>query len=136
MHFRIAPLLFVSALLSFAQTKVTSVEGITEYRLDNGLRLLVFPDPSKPNITVNMATEEQSKAERFVIYDGFTSKMWETTTHPGEAFWKGGTVERMAPLGLHIITVVENYEWGWERPPIESVQMCSVQAPQMFTVVG
>ena len=35
-------------------TKVTSVEGITEYRLDNGLRLLVFPDPSKPTITVNM----------------------------------------------------------------------------------
>ncbi len=35
-------------------TKVTSVEGITEYRLDNGLELLVFPDPSKPTITVNM----------------------------------------------------------------------------------
>src|SRR5579871_5080289 len=35
-------------------TKVTSVEGITEYRLSNGLRLLVFPDPSKPNITVNI----------------------------------------------------------------------------------
>jgi len=35
-------------------TKVTSVEGITEYRLDNGLRLLVFPDPSKPTITVNI----------------------------------------------------------------------------------
>ncbi|MDQ1471294.1 MAG: zinc protease [Bryobacterales bacterium] len=34
--------------------KVTSVEGITEYRLDNGLRLLVFPDPSKPTITVNI----------------------------------------------------------------------------------
>ena len=47
-------LCFVSALFCFAQTKVTSVEGITEYRLDNGLRLLVFPDASKPNITVNM----------------------------------------------------------------------------------
>ncbi len=35
-------------------TKVTSVEGITEYKLDNGLRLLVFPDSSKPTITVNM----------------------------------------------------------------------------------
>jgi len=35
-------------------TKVTSVEGITEYRLANGLRLLVFPDVSKPTITVNM----------------------------------------------------------------------------------
>ena len=35
-------------------TKVTSVEGITEYKFANGLELLVFPDPSKPNITVNI----------------------------------------------------------------------------------
>jgi zinc protease len=34
--------------------RVTSVEGITEYRLENGLRFLVFPDPSKPTITVNI----------------------------------------------------------------------------------
>jgi zinc protease len=48
-------ILCLSCALSFgATTKVTSVEGITEYKLDNGLRLLVFPDPSKPNITVNI----------------------------------------------------------------------------------
>ena len=35
-------------------TKVTSVEGITEYQLKNGLRVLLFPDPSKPTVTVNM----------------------------------------------------------------------------------
>ena len=35
-------------------SKVTSVEGITEYKLENGLRVLVFPDTSKPTITVNM----------------------------------------------------------------------------------
>jgi len=35
-------------------TKVTSVEGITQYQLDNGLNLLVFPDQSKSTITVNM----------------------------------------------------------------------------------
>jgi len=35
-------------------SKVTSVEGITQYQLDNGLKLLVFPDPSKSTITVNM----------------------------------------------------------------------------------
>ena len=33
--------------------KVTSVEGITEYKLSNGLHVLLFPDPSKPTITVN-----------------------------------------------------------------------------------
>src|SRR5512139_3196846 len=35
-------------------TKVTSVEGITEYRLENGLKVLLFPDLSKPTITVNI----------------------------------------------------------------------------------
>src|SRR5687768_7015208 len=34
-------------------THVTSVEGIDEYRLDNGLRLLLFPDKSKETTTVN-----------------------------------------------------------------------------------
>ncbi len=34
--------------------RVTSVEGITEYRLGNGLRVLLFPDPSKQTVTVNM----------------------------------------------------------------------------------
>ena len=34
--------------------KVTSVEGITEFRLDNGLRVLLFPDESKRQITVNV----------------------------------------------------------------------------------
>jgi zinc protease len=35
-------------------SRVTSVEGITEYRLDNGLQVLLFRDPSKATITVNM----------------------------------------------------------------------------------
>ena len=37
-----------------APVKVTSVEGITEYRLANGLQVLLFPDPSKPTVTVNI----------------------------------------------------------------------------------
>jgi zinc protease len=35
-------------------TRVTSVEGISEYRLDNGLQVLLFRDPSNARITVNM----------------------------------------------------------------------------------
>jgi zinc protease len=34
--------------------RVTAVEGITEYRLQNGLRVLLFPDPTKQTITVNI----------------------------------------------------------------------------------
>lgn len=33
---------------------IRSVEGIDEYRLDNGLQLLLFPDPSQSTITVNI----------------------------------------------------------------------------------
>lgn len=34
--------------------RITSVEGISEYRLANGLRVLLFPDQSKQTITVNI----------------------------------------------------------------------------------
>ncbi|MBD2753881.1 M16 family metallopeptidase [Spirosoma validum] len=35
-------------------TKGASVEGITEYNLKNGLKVLLFPDQSKPTVTVNI----------------------------------------------------------------------------------
>ena len=35
-------------------TATTCVEGICEYRLSNGLRVLLFPDASKPTVTVNL----------------------------------------------------------------------------------
>jgi zinc protease len=46
-------------------TPVASVEGITEYRLDNGLRFLMFPDPSKPQITVNITYLVGSRHEGY-----------------------------------------------------------------------
>ncbi len=45
--------------------KVTSVEGITEYRLGNGLRVLLFPDPTKPTITVNLTYLVGSRHEGY-----------------------------------------------------------------------
>jgi zinc protease len=44
---------------------VASVEGITEYRLDNGLRVLLFPDASKPQITVNITYMVGSRHEGY-----------------------------------------------------------------------
>ncbi|MGE3949518.1 MAG: M16 family metallopeptidase [Blastocatellales bacterium] len=46
-------------------TRVTSVEGITEYRLPNGLRVLLFPDQSKQTITVNITYLVGSKHENY-----------------------------------------------------------------------
>ena len=45
--------------------KVTSVEGITEYRLANGLKVLLFPDPTKQTATVNMTYLVGSRHENY-----------------------------------------------------------------------
>ena len=45
--------------------KITSVEGITEYKLGNGLRVLLFPDPSKATITVNITYLVGSRMEGY-----------------------------------------------------------------------
>ena len=45
--------------------RVTSVEGITEYQLPNGLRMLLFPDQSKSTITVNVTYLVGSKHENY-----------------------------------------------------------------------
>ncbi|MEZ4967742.1 MAG: pitrilysin family protein [Saprospiraceae bacterium] len=46
-------------------TLVTSVEGLTEYHLGNGLQVLLFPDPSKPIITVNITYKVGSRHEAY-----------------------------------------------------------------------
>ena len=48
-----------------APVKVTSVEGITEYDLANGLKVLLFPDPSKPTTTVNITYLVGSRNENY-----------------------------------------------------------------------
>ena len=45
--------------------KAASVEGITEYRLANGLKVLLFPDPSKPSVTVNITYLVGSRNESY-----------------------------------------------------------------------
>jgi zinc protease len=45
--------------------KNASVEGITEYELPNGLKILLYPDPSKPTATVNMTYLVGSRHEGY-----------------------------------------------------------------------
>ncbi len=45
--------------------KITSIEGITEYRLENGLSVLLFPDSSKPTVTVNLTVFVGSRHEGY-----------------------------------------------------------------------
>ena len=46
-------------------TRVAAVEGIAEYRLDNGLRFLLFPDQSQQEITVNITYLVGSRHEGY-----------------------------------------------------------------------
>jgi len=48
-----------------APKKVVTVEGITEYRLDNGVRFLLFPDPSASTVTINMTVLVGSRHEGY-----------------------------------------------------------------------
>jgi zinc protease len=48
-----------------APEKVTRVEGITEYRLGNGMRVLLFPDPTKQTVTVNLTYLVGSRNEGY-----------------------------------------------------------------------
>lgn len=59
-------------LLSFVATrsradtrKVCSVEGITEYQLDNGMRIVLFPDATKPMVTTNLTVLVGSRHEGY-----------------------------------------------------------------------
>ncbi|MFN9712229.1 MAG: M16 family metallopeptidase [Planctomycetota bacterium] len=45
--------------------RVATVEGITEYKFDNGARVILFPDPSRPTISVNMTVLVGSRHEGY-----------------------------------------------------------------------
>ncbi len=59
--------LFVSApaLAGDAPREIASVEGVTEYRLANGARVLLFPEASRPTITINMTVLVGSRHEGY-----------------------------------------------------------------------
>src|SRR5690349_17225916 len=50
----VAPALTLAQPLPVGVEKRASVEGITEYALSNGLRVLLLPDLSQPKVTVNI----------------------------------------------------------------------------------
>lgn len=45
--------------------KITTVEGITEYRLGNGMKVLLYPDPSKSTVTTNVTYFVGSRHEGY-----------------------------------------------------------------------
>jgi len=58
-------LLWLPLAAMAALKPVTQVEGITEYRLPNGLQVLIAPDDSKPTTTVNLTYRVGSRHENY-----------------------------------------------------------------------
>ena len=46
-------------------TKVRSIEGVTQYALDNGLKILLYADNSKPTVTINLTIHVGSRHEGY-----------------------------------------------------------------------
>src|SRR5688572_3929070 len=68
MKSRIATFLFLVVTFTAvfaAPVKVATVEGVTEYRLDNGLRVLAVPDPSATTVTVHITYFVGSRNEGY-----------------------------------------------------------------------
>jgi len=55
----------VAQALPAGVSRVQSVEGIDEYRLANGLQVLLIPDDSKPTTTVNLTYHVGSRHENY-----------------------------------------------------------------------
>src|SRR5271156_5232326 len=98
-----AATLLVFSGLGFAQTKLTSVEGITQYRLDNGMDVLLFADKSKPTVTVNVTYMVGSRHEGYgetgmahllehMLFKG--SKLYPTSTLLDGALQQHGVDKR------------------------------------------
>src|SRR5438874_7256241 len=104
-------LLAVAVVSAFSQTlpqgveKKATVGGITEYDYPNGLRVLLFPDPSSPKVTVNMTYLVGSRHEgygetgmahllehmNFILSTNGRNIKKELTDHAGANNWNGTT---------------------------------------------
>src|SRR5262245_45458310 len=106
--------------------RVTSVEGITEYRLQNGLRVLVFPDQSQQTMTVNITYLVGARHENYgetgmahllehLLFKGTPKhpNVWKEFNDRG-AMMQGTTgLDRTNYFGIFAATD-ENLEWALE----------------------
>jgi zinc protease len=64
-RFAAGVILLLFAVAALAQQKVVSIEGVTEYRLDNGLKVLTLPDPGADTVTVHIVYLVGSRHEGY-----------------------------------------------------------------------
>ncbi len=54
-----------AAVMAEPPAKIASIEGVTEYRFANGARVLLFPEASRPTVTVNLTVLVGSRHEGY-----------------------------------------------------------------------
>ena len=119
-----------ATLSAFSQTlpqgveKKATVGGITEYDYPNGLRVLLFPDPSSPKLTVNMTYLVGSRFEgygesgmahllehmNFILTSNGRSIKKELTDHGAQ--WNGTTDYDRTNYFETVTASDENLKWA------------------------
>ena len=107
-----------------APERVQSVEGVTEYRLPNGLRVLTLPDPGTDTVTVHIVYLVGSRHEGYgekgmahllehMLFKGSTRhpSVKEEFTHRG-ARWNGTTSDDRTTYFETLPAGGDNLEWA------------------------
>ncbi|MEO8026760.1 MAG: pitrilysin family protein, partial [Bryobacteraceae bacterium] len=107
-------------------TKGASVEGITEYKLANGLQVLLFPDNSKPTVTVNVTYLVGSRHESYGetgMAHLLEHMVFKPTSHRGDikkelndhgALYNGSTAWDRTNYFERLQASDENLKWALE----------------------
>lgn len=130
--FTISAAVLILTVAALSQTlpqgvqKVTSIEGVTEYAFANGLHVLLFPDNSKPKVTINVAYLVGSRSEGYgetgmahllehMVFKTTTSGrnlFKELTDHAGGGNFNGTTNYDQTLYFETLNASDENLRWG------------------------
>jgi zinc protease len=116
--------------------KVISIEGITEYAFPNGLHVLLFPDNSKPKITVNVVYKVGSRNEGYgetgmahllehMVFKASTSgrELFKELTNRSGGFFNGTTSYDQTMYFEGFNASDENLRWALELESDRMVNM-------------
>ena len=124
LFFALAAAFLVASGVAAAPQKSAAVEGVTEYRLANGLRVLTVPDPSADTVTVHVTYFVGSRHEGYgekgmahllehLLFKGSknVANVKEEFTRRG-ARWNGTTASDRTTYFETLAATPENLDWA------------------------
>jgi zinc protease len=129
--------------------KIQSVEGITEYRLSNGLKILLAPDSADERVTVNVTYFVGSRHEGYGetgmahLLEHLIFKGTPTTKDPKAEFqrrgfnFNGTTNQDRTNYYATFLTNQENLNWyiGWQADAMNNSFIAKTDLDSEMTVV-